>query len=179
MNLVNPLGKSFDDELSTLSVATAESSEARGSDRSDIQQVLALVRDHMGIDVVFVSEFVAGMRVVRHHCAGNVPAQLAAALSRRGGFSTPLEHTLCQRMMDGRLPQLIRDLPALRLTEPDLPASDLPIGSYLAVPVTREDGSLYGALCCLTLKPDSRLGDLELKRLRVAAGLVSRLLQQS
>ncbi len=147
-------------------------------DRSDVQQVLALVRDHLGMDVVFVSEFVEGMRVVRHHAEGDVPPPLAAALSKRGGFSTPLEHTLCQRMMDGRLPNLIRDLPAMRASGHDLPVADLPIGSYLAVPVNHEDGSLYGALCCLTLKPDGALGELELKRLRMAAALVSRLLQQ-
>jgi hypothetical protein len=173
---MNPIqtARSFDDELSTLSVASADSPDP---ERNDIQQVLALVRDHMGMDVVFVSEFVAGLRVVRLHCAGDVPAPLRSALARRGGFSTPLEHTLCQRMMDGRLPNLICDLPALRATQ-DLPDPGLPIGSYLAVPVTREDGSLYGALCCLTLKPNSALGELELKRLRMAARLVSRLLQQ-
>ena len=166
--------ESFDEALNTLSVATAERGDR---EHDEIHQLLALVRDHMGMDVVFVSEFTSGSRVVRHHCAGDIPAPIRDALAREGGFSTPLEHTLCQRMMDGRLPQLIRNLPALRATQA-LPDPGMPIGSYLAVPVTRADGSLYGALCCLTLKPNDALGEVELKRLRMAARLASRLLQQ-
>ncbi len=165
--------ESFEERLSTLRIATADSRHSAMD--AAIQDLLALIRDHLGMDVVFVSEFVEGFRVVRHGCAGAVPPPLMQALTSRGE-PRRLEDTLCQRLLDGRLPNVIADLPSLRATQP-LPDQGFPIGSYLGVPVTREDGSVYGALCCLTLEPNSRFGDLELKRLQMAAKLVERLIQ--
>jgi GAF domain-containing protein len=106
-----------------------------------------------------------------------VPVPLRDAMVRRGQ-PKPLEETLCQRLMDGRLPQVISNLPAIRATQ-ELPDQGFPIGSYLGAPVLRADGSLYGALCCLTLKPNSRFGELEHKRLQMVAQLMARLLHQS
>jgi len=163
---------SFDEDLSTLAIATADARDS-AVDQA-VQDLLALVRDHLGMDVVFVSEFVDGFRVMRQGCAGQVPAPLRDALMRRRE-PRPLEETLCQRLMDGRLPRVINNLPALKAGLA-LPDQGFPIGSYLGVPVSRSDGSLYGALCCLTLQPNSGFGDLELKRLQMAARLVARLL---
>jgi GAF domain-containing protein len=165
---------SFDEQLTSLGIATADACD--GAIEDGVQETLALIRDHLGMDVVFVSEFVDGLRVVRHGCAGNVPDPIRKALTERRE-PRPLEQTLCQRLIDGRLPSVVNDLPALRATQ-DLPDQGFPIGSYLGVPVLREDGSLYGALCCLTLRPNNAFGELELKRLQMAARLIARLLEQ-
>ena len=52
----------------------------------------------LGLQVVFVSEFVDGRRVFRH-----IESQ-SSALRIQRGQSAPLEQTICQRILDGRLP---------------------------------------------------------------------------
>jgi GAF domain-containing protein len=163
----------FENQLTSLRIATANARDS--AIEKGIQDLLALVRDHLGMDVVFVSEFVEGFREVRHGVAGDVPAPIRTAITKRSD-PTPLEQTLCQRLIDGRLPSVVNNLPAVRATQ-DLPDQGFPIGSYLGVPVLRYDGSLYGALCCLTLTPNHSFGELELKRLQMAARLIARLLQ--
>lgn len=163
---------SFEDRVVTLLVTTADARD----DAVDevVQDLLALIRDHLGMDVVFVSEFVDGLRVMRYGCASNVPAPIRNAMTQRSE-PMPLEQTLCQRLIDGRLPSVVNNLPAVRAMQ-ELPDQGFPIGSYLGVPVLHEDGSLYGALCCLTLKPNEAFGELQLKRLQMAARLMTRLL---
>lgn len=167
-----PDDSSFDEKITTIAIATADAPERK---EDGISQLLELVRENLGMDVAFVSEFVDGKRVVRHGCAGDVPSAIKGALAQRGGFSTPLEQTLCQRMMDGRLPRVINDLPTLRQQQ-TLPDPGFPIGAYLGVPVVFDDGRFYGALCCLTLKPNERFGDQEVKRMQIAARVLARLL---
>jgi EAL domain-containing protein (putative c-di-GMP-specific phosphodiesterase class I) len=73
------------------------------------------------------------------------------------GVTQVQETTICQAILDKKLPAVIPDLkdfPAAR----KLPAARIPrIRSYVSVPVTLSDGSLYGTFCAAGLTSDRDL----------------------
>lgn len=137
-----------------------------------MSQLLHLIREELEMDVAFVSEFVDGQRVLRHVDTGPGAEMVVA------GLSHPAEDTLCQRVLDGRLPQLVSDLPALRKTMP-LPDMPIAIGAHMSARVQRQDGRVYGMLCCFSFDPDPRLGERHLRRLEMSAKLAGRLLDEA
>jgi EAL domain-containing protein (putative c-di-GMP-specific phosphodiesterase class I) len=73
----------------------------------------------------------------------------------------PRATSLCQAILEGRLPRVIPDVAVLAEAR-DLPATRLlQIGSYLSVPVTLSDGRLYGTLCAAgsSAEPSLRMRD--------------------
>ena len=129
----------------------------------ELQQALRAVREHLGLEVAFVSEIVDGRRrFIRVDAAG-------AQAPIRVGDSNPVDEGYCQRVIDGRLPQLIRD--ARRIPEAlKIPATAaLPIGAHLSVPIRMKDGSVYGTFCCFSTVPDETLTDRDLGMMRVFA----------
>jgi EAL domain-containing protein (putative c-di-GMP-specific phosphodiesterase class I) len=73
------------------------------------------------------------------------------------GYRQRQEVTLCQAILDGKLPRVIPDLKhhpeAMKL-----PAARMPrLRSYVSVPVTLSDGSLYGTFCAAGLTSDKEL----------------------
>ncbi len=114
-----------------------------------IGRLLRRVRELFGLESAFVSRL-DEERQTFTHINTDVPLPVAV------GDWRPLEISLCQRVMDGRLPSVITD--ATRH-----PASaDLDVvragfvRTYLTVPVRLPDGRLYGTLCCLSAvtRPD-------------------------
>ncbi|RZL65554.1 MAG: GAF domain-containing protein [Variovorax sp.] len=147
---------------------------ARGEQRIEfaMNRLLHMIREDLKMDVAFVSEFVDGERVLRHVDSG--PGAEAVV----PGLSQPMEDTLCQRVIDGRLPNLVPDLPTLRKTMA-LPVFPIRIGAHLSVPVQRHDGRIYGTLCCFSFEPHPSVGELHLKRLEMSARLAGRLLDEA
>ncbi len=143
---------------------------ADDADRA-LRAILRAARVHLGMQVGFVSEFTETHRVFRSVDAA-VPTPV------RPGGGDPLEETYCQRVVDGRLPPLIRDARA----EPaaaELPVTAaLPVGAHVSVPIVLSDGTVYGTFCCFSSSPDHSLTQRDLAVMRafaeVAAGLIER-----
>ncbi|RYY57783.1 MAG: hypothetical protein EOO24_62295, partial [Comamonadaceae bacterium] len=85
-----------DAEPTEVRVATG----ARGEKRIEfaMNRLLHLMREELKMDVAFVAEFVGGQRLLRHVDVGPGGESVVA------GLSQPVEDTLCQRVIDGRLP---------------------------------------------------------------------------
>ncbi|CAN5574575.1 hypothetical protein BH24ACT20_BH24ACT20_14850 [soil metagenome] len=138
-----------------------------------IEQILSSVKEALGMEVAFVSEFVDD-RLVFCGIEGDV---------RSFGFEkdghVPLERSYCKRVIDGRLPNVIPDARTYGETR-DLPVTDeADIGSYVAVPLMRHDGRPYGTLCCLSHTADSLLRDRDLGLMeKLAQRMVARLDQE-
>lgn len=162
-----------DDELtvviSELLVATAESSDPLLDD--SVSELLHAMRLRMQMDVVFVSEFVDGRRMFRH-----VDAAEGAAGIEAGG-SSPAEESVCQRIVEGRVPELVRNLSALPPEQ--LPPLPFPIGAHLSTPIVLQDKRVYGTLCCFSAAPRPDLVQADLDKLRLCATLVARKIQLS
>jgi EAL domain-containing protein (putative c-di-GMP-specific phosphodiesterase class I) len=140
--------------------------------RAGIQRLLQMVRDELGVDLAFVSEFVDGKQVYR-----TVSGE-AESFGFRIGDDIVLEQTFCQRVLDGRLPPVVPDAaiePAVRDLEVTRQAG---IGSYIAAPITLSDGSLYGTLCGVSHAPDYSLKSRDATYLRVIARFVSERLDE-
>lgn len=133
---------------------------------STVDRMLRAIREHLGMDVAFVSEFRQVDRVFRH-----VDARGGSPIQR--GDAVPLENGYCQRVVDGRLPELIpnaqRDEAAAALPE----TAAIPIGAHLAVPIRVAGGRVYGTLCCFSFTPDESLGERDLALVQVFAELLA------
>jgi EAL domain-containing protein (putative c-di-GMP-specific phosphodiesterase class I) len=75
----------------------------------------------------------------------------------REGYQQKQEVTLCQAILDKKIPQVIPDLTVFPEAM-KLPAAKMPrLRSYVSVPVTLSDGSLYGTFCAAGLTTDRDL----------------------
>ena len=128
---------------------------------------LRAIRAHLGMDVAFISEFTGGERVFRHVDTAVPDCPVIV------GGADPLEESYCQRVVDGRLPEVIPDASA----EPaaaELPVTAaLPVGAHLSVPINLSDGRVYGTLCCFSAAPDHSLNERDVAMMRVFADLVA------
>jgi len=160
----------FEVKISELLVATPEGSDALID--ASVSEVLRLLREHLKMDVVFVSEFVDGRRVFRR--VDTSPESRVI----EPGQSSPLEESFCQRVIDGRLPRLVRDGAALP-TFGELPPTDFPVGAHLSTPIVLNDGRVYGTLCCFSFAPNEQLTQRDLKKLEMSAQLTAKKINES
>jgi EAL domain-containing protein (putative c-di-GMP-specific phosphodiesterase class I) len=131
-----------------------------------IERMLRIVRTHLDMDVGFVSEFVDGRRVFRQ-----VDARCGSPIAVGG--SDPLEESFCQRVVDGRMPQLMPDAAA----DPEaakLPATrDVPVGAHMSVPLRLPGGHVFGTFCCFSFAPNQSLNERDLRIMRAFAAIVA------
>ncbi|MEO6712939.1 MAG: EAL domain-containing protein [Mycobacteriales bacterium] len=137
---------------------------------TSLDALLDVARNQLGMEVAFIAEFTQGQRVMRHVSA-NRPTILEP------GATEPLEGTLCQLIVDGKLPQVIPDAAANPVSAALPVVQAAGIGAYVGVPVIFRDGRLYGTLCTLQSTPDPSLTTRDASVLSVIAKAVSELLE--
>ena len=165
MSFLDPLDRqSLEVKISELLVATADSYDTALDRR--ITEVLLMLRKQLRMDVVFVSEFVDGERVFRF-IEGGGPLGLNA------GDSGPLEESYCQRVVQGRMPELVPDAQVL-IARGELFDPGIAVGAHLSTPVVLEDGRVYGTVCCFSSSAQPDLQASALACLRQCARLVAR-----
>ena len=130
-----------------------------------VEQLLRHVCDVLGMDVAFIARHVDGDRVFTY-AAGPSASNVAV------GARDPLEHTYCQRIVDGRIAGAVADA----LERPELAALELTgrlgIRAYIGVPLQVPDGQLYGTLCAFSSAPDERLDSSDLRLLQLVGAAV-------
>jgi EAL domain-containing protein (putative c-di-GMP-specific phosphodiesterase class I) len=156
--------------LVTMALGHDEPVEA--STERALLEALHAIRAHLGMEVAFISELEGKRRIFRFVDEGEGAPHLEV------GASDPREESYCQRVVDGRLPELIPDarhnpealtLPATR---------EIPIGAHLSVPIRLQDGSVYGTLCCFDRRADETLNERDLGMMRVFADFAARQLER-
>jgi PAS domain S-box-containing protein len=131
-----------------------------------VEVALRAVREMLGMEVAYISEIVGGDIAVRELDGDGASFGLAK------GLSMAREDTYCQRMLDGRIPNLISDVGADDRTAA-LPITRVAhVGAFATVPLTFTDGSLYGTLCAASHDAKS-LDYRELQFLKVFARLIA------
>ncbi|QPF73596.1 GAF domain-containing protein [Roseateles sp. DAIF2] len=158
--------------ISELLVATCDGCDPELGGR--ITELLSQLRRQLGMDLVFVSEFKDGQRVFRF-VEG---AEAAEALGIHAGGAAPLEQSYCQRVVQGRLPELVHDAETHRQSA-GLPDTPFRVGAHLSTPVLLSDGRVYGTLCCFSTQPNPSLRAADLSRLKGCARLVARKVETS
>jgi GAF domain-containing protein len=137
-----------------------------------IGSLLRVVREQLKLEVVFVGEFVDQNRVFRQ-----ISSKALKAIVQPGDFH-PLAESICQRIVDGRMPCLVPDVKSVRVAN-GLPDYYDGLGAHIGVPVRFSDGSLYGVLCGFSFEPRAELDERDVKRMEMAAQATARLLAQA
>jgi hypothetical protein len=136
-----------------------------------VDRAVEAVRDFLGMDVAFTGRISEDMQVWETLSGGE-------SFGMRSGMGLPLDATYCQRVLDGRLPNVVPDVRA------DERAASLPItelgnvGAFVSVPLRFSSGELYGTLCAASHKARPDLGYRELQFLFVFARMVSDTLER-
>lgn len=137
-----------------------------------LQDALHVVRIHLDLEVSFISEFEGGRRIFRY-----VDAE-ARFCPVTVGNSDPVEESFCQRVVDGRLPELMTDArenpEALTLKV----TTEMPIGAHISVPI-RVGDEIFGTFCLFSREPKSALDHRDLEVVRLYADFVGRLLSRT
>ncbi|MEQ9814926.1 MAG: EAL domain-containing protein [Azospirillaceae bacterium] len=137
-------------------------------DADVIGRALRTVREHLGMEVAYLSEFVDDRAVFQY-----VDAPGAEHLIKVGD-SHALEDIYCRHILEGRLPELIADT-AKEPAAMALPITRaVPIGAHLSIPVRLSNGGAYGMFCCLSSRANPSLNERDLATMRIFADLVAR-----
>ncbi|SEB05239.1 GAF domain-containing protein [Variovorax sp. YR216] len=155
----------------------AVTAEAYGVDgisaiERSIGGLLRIVREQIDLEVVFVGEFAFGRRIFRHVAARDDDAIIEV------GQSHEIDKTICQRIVDGRMPNVMESVARVRM-QYGLPPEYGVLGAHIGVPVRFADGGLYGVLCGFSLEARDHLGDRDVKRMEMAANAAARLIAQA
>ena len=117
------------ERLSRLRALTAGGDLDRAHDT--VGMTLAAIREHLKLDVAYVSEFVNDTAVFR-----SVDAPGLEHLLKVGDVHS-LSDLYCRHIREGRLPELMSDTGAYPLAS-QLPITRaLPIGAHVSVPISR------------------------------------------
>ncbi len=108
--------------------------------------MLEAVREHMGMEIAYISQFVSTSAretvVFRGVDAPGFEKLLAV------GDCKARDDTYCHHVLDGNLPGLMTDTALYPRAQSLLVTHSMPIRAYIGVPIYLQDGSVYGMLCC-------------------------------
>ena len=144
---------------------------AAGTDDA-LQRGLRSLRTHLGMEVAFISEFSENARTFRYVDSDRTIDALSP------GVAAPLEATYCKRVVDGEMPQLAGRADVTSAAPDPVITPAISIGSYVSVPITLSDGSVYGTLCAIGGASDDSLNPRDLKTMRVFAELAAEQIEE-
>lgn len=131
-----------------------------------VQQILDRVREHLGMDIAFLSGLTRSAEVVLATSTETGPMQMVV------GDESVLEDTYCVRVLAGLLPPVLPDARRHPVARELAATTELGIGSYVGAPLRGPDGEPVGMLCCLGQGPNPRLDEDALGIIGLAAALV-------
>lgn len=145
-------------------------SPARSQDHVVEQTVVAALRaarEHLGLEVAFVSQLAGGQRVFRW-----VDADLGESCPIEVGAAAPEEETYCHYVANGSLPEFLSDPREHPVAAGLQVTHEFPVGTHLSVPIELTDGTVFGTFCCFSRSVRPGLSPEDVKTLRVLAAVV-------
>lgn len=136
-----------------------------------ISRVLRAIRQHLRMDIAFVTQFLGSSRVFR-----NVDYTDPVPGVEAGNF-LPIAAGYCQHVVAGRLPELIPDTSRVPLAMTIRETAAIPIGAHLSVPIRLGNGRVYGTFCCFSHRAMPELGEPELDLMHTFSRLIAREMQ--
>jgi GAF domain-containing protein len=130
--------------------------------REVVASTLELARAETSTDVAVLGEIDDGREVVRLVAGDGESFGLAV------GASLPVEETYCQRLLEGRLGNVVRDTSSEELVRDLELTRAARIGAYIGVPLSTLDARLY-ILCCLAHEQRPELSERDVVFLRGSA----------
>ncbi|WP_375279906.1 EAL domain-containing protein [Pseudooctadecabacter sp.] len=128
---------------------------------------LAFLRNHLDMDIAFLSEIKGHQMELR---AVDAPGFEHFASV---GDVFELDEVYCLHILEGRLPELIRDTKDIPLCDEIAFTSQIPVRAHVSVPIWRTDKSVYGMFCILGRSPRLSLNNRDLEVVKAFAALVA------
>ncbi|MGO9955375.1 MAG: GAF domain-containing protein [Solirubrobacteraceae bacterium] len=145
-------------ECGVLVVAADEAANQLADSNRRLDRLLHMTRDLLDTDVAMLTEIRDGREIA---------LRLDGEWPQRGSLhnaSVPLENTFCQRMLDGRIGNYIRDTETDPRVGDLVMARQLGVRAWLGVPIELSDMRLY-VLCCLACESRPSIGEREVRLL--------------
>jgi EAL domain-containing protein (putative c-di-GMP-specific phosphodiesterase class I) len=134
----------------------------RTAEQQQVADLLRTARESLGLSLTFLSRFDGVTQTLE-------VVESAFPKIFKDGNTQVQETSLCQAVLDGRLPNVIPDLRKHREAMA-LPAAKWPrIRSYVSVPVRLSDGTLYGTFCAAGFTSDRGLSKRDQSLMEVLA----------
>ena len=147
----------------------ASSRPSRSDTEEKIAELLRTAKNSLGLSLTFLSRLdgqVQHLEVVE----SSVPFF-------HDGQSQPQATSLCQAILDGKIPSVIPNVAKLPEAK-RLPAARFPrIRSYVSVPVSLSDGTLYGTFCAAGFTADSGLSKRDRALMEVLASAAATIIE--
>jgi len=137
-----------------------------------IDDVLSLLRSHLGMEVAYLSEFAETHIVFRALDAKE------GSITLKKGDTWPMDESFCKYVVEGRLPRIIPDASKHPFAREMAVTADMPVEAQLAVPIRRADGSAYGTLAFISTSPKPDLNTRDLGVVDLFATLVQGMVQR-
>lgn len=138
-----------------------------------IKQILHSFRVRMDMEVAFISHFINDYRLFKY-----IDNAKGVDIIQVGG-GDPLSESYCQRIIDGRLPELIQDAQLLAAAQ-ELAATRLvPVGAHISVPIYLSDGQLFGTYCAFCRYARQDLNEKDLALIRMFADITASLIENN
>lgn len=154
--------------------ATESETGTDGAGRPDvIGDALRAVVEFCGLDLAYVSEFHDGSQWIRRTMGD------AGTLSIPVDQAIDLETSYCQRVIDGRLTNVVPDT-AVDEVVCGLPTTTAAgVRAYAGAAIRFSDGRLYGTLCGISDRPMPELGQRHADLMQLLARLVGTELERA
>lgn len=133
----------------------------------EIARVLHLARQHLEMDVAFVSQFTRGKQIFQ---AADGDAESFGIELDDGPL---IEGTYCRMLVRGTIPPVIGQTAANPHVAHLDATRDSRIGAYVGVPLTFSDGEVYGTFCCLSHEPDAGLNQRDGRFMAMLADILA------
>lgn len=158
--------------LSEILITANRDRESICDENDLVQDALRIIRTHLGMEVAFVSEFTGIMRQFKavDTALDNSPI--------KAGDSGLLVESFCQRVIDGRLPELITDAWLIPAAMELAVTTTLPVRAHLSVPIQLSNGQIFGTFCCFSSQPDTSLDQRDLAMMYAFADFVARQIER-
>lgn len=142
-------------------------------ERSDtvqkIAELLRTAKSSLGLSLTFLSRF--------DHDVQHLEVVESSFAFFHDGQTQPRATSLCQAILDGKLPNVIPNIAKLPEAK-RLPAARFPrIRSYVSVPVSLSDGSLYGTFCAAGFTTDKELSKRDKALMQVLASAAATIIE--
>lgn len=150
--------------------ALAALAEAEGDEI--VEKALGIAREMLGMELAYMTQFTDADQVYR------AVDGAGEEFSMDEGGAYPLEGSYCRRMVLGQIPNAVPDTSAEdELRDLEL-TSKADIGSYVGVPITLSDGTLYGTVCVTSHDANPELAERDVAFMRVLARIIAGQLEQ-
>lgn len=139
-----------------------------------LNRILHHARSQLGMEVAYISDITDAtqctFRYVNSTCDFTPPIHV--------NDYEPLEDSLCLRIIDGRLPELISDCQENKEAVGLAVTSAFNIGAYMSVPLELSDQTIYGTFSCFSRQANYRLNQDDLESMRFLARCAMLVIEQ-